>query len=165
MAKSTYTTEQIQVLEGLEPVRKRPGMYIGSTDIRGLHECLREIIDNSVDEYFGGTARDVSVRLLDDGGAIVKDNGRGIPVDIHKAQGVSALELAMTKLHAGGKFGGGAYKISGGLHGVGAAVANVLSSDCFVIVLRDGKAYFQEYATGVAKDKVKEISQEKIDGL
>ena len=165
MAKNDYTSEQIQVLEGLEPVRKRPGMYIGSTDIRGLHECLREIIDNSVDEYFGGTARDVSVRLLDDGGAIVKDNGRGIPVDIHKAQGVSALELAMTKLHAGGKFGGGAYKISGGLHGVGASVVNALSSYCFVIVLRDGKAYFQEYATGVAKDKVKEISQEKIDGL
>src|SRR5260221_8737888 len=140
-------------------------MYIGSTDTRGLHECLREIVDNSVDEYFAGTARDVSVRLLNDGGAIVRDNGRGIPVDIHKALGVSALELAMTKVHAGGKFGGGAYKISGGLHGVGASVVNALSSYCFVIVLRDGKAYFQEYATGVAKDKVKEISQEKIDGL
>src|SRR5579859_8305311 len=102
MPKNDYTSEQIQVLEGLEPVRKRPGMYIGSTDTRGLHECLREIIDNSVDEFFAGTARDVSVRLTKDGGALVRDNGRGIPIDIHKAQGVSALELAMTKLHAGG---------------------------------------------------------------
>lgn len=159
-----YTAESIQVLEGLEPVRKRPGMYIGSTDLRGLHECLREIVDNSVDEYFAGTARDVSVRLTKDGGAIIKDNGRGIPVDIHKS-GVSALELTMTKLHAGGKFGGGAYKISGGLHGVGASVVNALSSYCFVIVLRDGKAYLQEYNIGVPKGKVHEITQAKIDEL
>lgn len=162
---SDYTSEQIQVLEGLEPVRKRPGMYIGSTDTRGLHECLREIVDNSVDEYFAGTARDVSVWLTKDGGAIVKDNGRGIPVDIHKAQGVSALELAMTKLHAGGKFGGGAYKISGGLHGVGASVVNALSSYCMVIVLRDGKAYLQEYHQGKPVLKVHEITQTKIDEL
>jgi len=164
VAKSTYTAESIQVLEGLEPVRKRPGMYIGSTDTRGLHECLREIVDNSVDEYFAGTARDVSVRLLNDGGAIVRDNGRGIPVDLHKS-GVSALELTMTKLHAGGKFGGGAYKISGGLHGVGASVVNALSSYCFVVVLRDGKAYLQEYNQGKTKAKVHEVTQAKLDEL
>jgi DNA gyrase subunit B len=163
--KNDYTSEQIQVLEGLEPVRKRPGMYIGSTDSRGLHECLREIFDNSADEYFAQAATDVWVRLTKDGGAMVKDNGRGIPVDIHKAQGVSALELAMTKLHAGGKFGGGSYKISGGLHGVGASVVNALSSYCFVVVLRDKKAYLQEYNQGKPKAKVHEVTQEKIDEL
>ncbi len=165
MAKNDYTSEQIQVLEGLEPVRKRPGMYIGSTDSRGLHECLREIFDNSADEYFAGAATDVWVRLTQDGGAMVRDNGRGIPVDIHKAQGVSALELAMTKLHAGGKFGGGSYKISGGLHGVGASVVNALSAYCFVIVLRNGKAYLQEYNQGKPKAKVHEITQEKVNEL
>lgn len=164
MAKNDYTSESIQVLEGLEPVRKRPGMYIGSTDIRGLHECLREIFDNSCDEFFAGTAKDVWVRLTSDGGAIVRDNGRGIPVDISKTQKVSALELTMTKLHAGGKFGGGAYKISGGLHGVGASVVNALSSDFWVVVMRD-KAYFQEYSRGVPKAKVHEITQEKLDEL
>src|SRR3990167_10198836 len=116
-----YTAEQIQVLEGLEPVRKRPGMYIGSTDTRGLHECLREIVDNSVDESFAGVANTIWVRVESDGSITVKDNGRGIPVDMHSS-GVSALEITMTKLHAGGKFGGGAYKVSGGLHGVGASV-------------------------------------------
>ncbi|HWA51744.1 MAG TPA: DNA gyrase subunit B [Patescibacteria group bacterium] len=165
MANNSYTAESIQVLEGLEPVRKRPGMYIGSTDLRGLHECLREIVDNSVDEFFGGTARNITVFLTKDNGAIIKDDGRGIPVDIHKTQGVSALELAMTKLHAGGKFGGGAYKISGGLHGVGASVVNALSSYCMVIVLRDGKAYLQEYNQGKPKAKVHEISQDEIDKL
>ena len=107
MTKNEYTAEQITVLEGLEPVRKRPGMYIGSTDSRGLHECLREIVDNSVDESFAGVANSVWVTLNKDGSATIKDNGRGIPVDKHKS-GVSALELTMTKLHAGGKFGGGA---------------------------------------------------------
>lgn len=161
---NSYTAEQIQVLEGLEPVRKRPGMYIGSTDTRGLHECLREIVDNSVDESFAGTATDVWVRLGKDGSALIRDNGRGIPVDIHKS-GVSALELAMTKLHAGGKFGGGAYKISGGLHGVGASVVNALSSYFMVVVLRDSKAYLQEYKEGKPKKKVREIKQEELDKL
>jgi DNA gyrase subunit B len=123
--KNAYTADQIQVLEGLEPVRKRPGMYIGSTDSRGLHECLREIVDNSVDESFAGTATRVWVNLNTDGSATIRDNGRGIPVEKHKS-GVSALELTMTKLHAGGKFGGGAYKVSGGLHGGGASVVNAL---------------------------------------
>ncbi len=164
MPDNSYTAEQIQVLEGLEPVRKRPGMYIGSTDIRGLHECLREIVDNSVDEKFAGTATEVWVRLEKDGSAMVRDNGRGIPVDLHKS-GISALELAMTKLHAGGKFGGGAYKISGGLHGVGASVVNALSSYFMVIVLRDSKAYMQEYNEGKPKKKVREIKQEDLDKL
>jgi DNA gyrase subunit B len=162
MAKTQdYNAEQIQVLEGLEPVRKRPGMYIGSTDSRGLHECLREIVDNSVDESFAGTATNVWVEIAKDGSATIKDNGRGIPVDKHKS-GVSALELTMTKLHAGGKFGGGAYKVSGGLHGVGASVVNALSSYFRVVVLRDGKVYYQEYKKGVPNKQVGEASPKQI---
>ncbi len=157
-----YTAAQIQVLEGLEPVRKRPGMYIGSTNSRGLHECLREIFDNSVDESFAGVATDVWVYISKHGMAYVRDNGRGIPVDRHKS-GLSALEITMTKLHAGGKFGGGAYKVSGGLHGVGASVVNALSKLFRVIVLRDGKAYFQEYEKGKPKSDVKEASQKMLD--
>jgi DNA gyrase subunit B len=163
MDKNTYTAEQIQVLEGLEPVRKRPGMYIGSTDSRGLHECLREIVDNSVDESFAGVADTVWVIVNEDGSALVRDNGRGIPVDKHKS-GVSALELTMTKLHAGGKFGGGAYKVSGGLHGVGASVVNALSSAFRVIVLRDNKAYYQEYKVGKPLKPVSPATQEMLDG-
>ncbi len=162
MAKDNYTAEQIQVLEGLEPVRKRPGMYIGSTDMRGLHECLREIIDNSVDESFAGVANTVWVSLGEDGSATVRDNGRGIPVEKHKS-GVSALELTMTKLHAGGKFGGGAYKVSGGLHGVGASVVNALSSNFRVVVLRDNKAFYQEYEEGKPKKGVTEATQKQLD--
>ena len=161
--KETYTAEQIQLLEGLEPVRKRPGMYIGSTDSRGLHELLREIVDNSVDESFAGVAKNIWVILHKDGSAMVRDNGRGIPVDKHKS-GISALELTMTKLHAGGKFGGGAYKISGGLHGVGASVVNALSSFFRVIVLRDGKAYYQEYKKGKPAKSVSTATQGQLDG-
>src|SRR3990167_3163022 len=157
-----YTAEQIQVLEGLEPVRERPGMYIGSTDARGLHECLREIVDNSADEFFAGTANNVWIYIHADGSATVRDDGRGIPVDKHTS-GVSALELTMTKLHAGGKFGGGAYKVSGGLHGVGASVVNALSSNFVVVVLRDNKAYFQEYDKGKPKNAVKETLQSQLD--
>src|SRR3989344_2469133 len=122
-----YSAAQIQVLEGLEPVRKRPGMYIGSTDVTGLHETLREIIDNGVDEALAGYAKNVWIVLNKDGSATVVDDGRGIPVDIMPQFKKSALEIVMTKLHAGGKFGGSAYKISGGLHGVGASVVNALS--------------------------------------
>ena len=160
--KNDYTASQIQVLEGLEPVRKRPGMYIGSTDTRGLHECLREIIDNSVDESFAGVADKVWVRAENDGSITVRDNGRGIPVDKH-VSGVSALEITMTKLHAGGKFGGGAYKVSGGLHGVGASVVNALSSYFRVVVLRDNKAYFQEYSKGKPSNKVVEATQKQLN--
>lgn len=156
-----YTASQIQVLEGLEPVRKRPGMYIGSTDSRGLHECLREIVDNSVDESFAGVAKNVWVYIHKDGSATIRDDGRGIPVDKHSS-GVSALELTMTKLHAGGKFGGGAYKVSGGLHGVGASVVNALSSYFRVVVLRDSKAYMQEYSEGRPKKPVREISPKEL---
>lgn len=156
-----YDASQITVLEGLEPVRKRPGMYIGSTDSRGLHECLREIIDNSVDESFAGTATEVWVQIKEDGSAEVRDNGRGIPTDMHKS-GVSALELTMTKLHAGGKFGGGAYKVSGGLHGVGASVVNALSSYFRVCVIRDKKVFYQEYKRGVPLKKVGEATDKQV---
>ena len=163
MKKDTsYTAEHIQVLEGLDPVRKRPGMYIGSTDSRGLHECLREIVDNSCDESLAGVADKVCVYLSKDGSANVYDNGRGIPVEKHKS-GVSALEVTMTKLHAGGKFGGGAYKISSGLHGVGASVVNALSEYFRVVVLREGKAYFQEYKRGKPIKPVSVTSQEQLD--
>ncbi len=162
MANNDYTAEQIQLLEGLEPVRKRPGMYIGSTDSRGLHECLREIVDNSVDESFAGVCNTIWVSLNSDGSSTIRDNGRGIPVEMHKS-GVSALELTMTKLHAGGKFGGGAYKVSGGLHGVGASVVNALSSYFRVVVLRDNKAYYQEYRRGKPDKKVSEATQEQLN--
>ena len=161
MASKDYTADQIQILEGLEPVRKRPGMYIGSTDSRGLHECLREIIDNSVDESFAGTATKVLVTVGEDGSATVRDNGRGIPVDLHKS-GVSALELTMTVLHAGGKFDGGAYKVSGGLHGVGASVVNALSSYFRVVVLRDNKVWYQEYHKGVRVKPVSEATEKQL---
>lgn len=160
--ENKYTAKEIQLLEGLEPVKKRPGMYIGSTDSRGLHECLREIVDNSVDESFAGVADTIWVTLHKDGSATVKDNGRGIPVDKHKS-GVSALELTMTKLHAGGKFGGGAYKISGGLHGVGASVVNALSSYFRVVVLRNNKAYYQEYKEGTPLKNVSLATQKQLD--
>jgi len=157
-----YTAKEIQVLEGLEPVRKRPGMYIGSTDSRGLHECMREIVDNSVDESFAGVAKNVWVVISKDGSATIRDDGRGIPVGKHQT-GASALEITMTKLHAGGKFGGGAYKVSGGLHGVGASVVNALSSYFRVIVFRDNKAYYQEYKQGDPIAEVKIATKAKLD--
>jgi DNA gyrase subunit B len=154
---SEYSAKNIQVLEGLEPVRKRPGMYIGSTDIIGLHESLREIIDNSVDEALAGSAKNVWVTFNNDGTASVIDDGRGIPVDMMPAYKKSALEIVMTKLHAGGKFGGSAYKISGGLHGVGASVVNALSEWMKVEVKRDSKIYSQEYSRGIAKTPLKNV--------
>jgi DNA gyrase subunit B len=171
MAKNTsstpktqdYGAQQIQVLEGLEPVRKRPGMYIGSTDQHGLHESLREIIDNAVDEALAGYANNVWVVLNKDGSAQVSDDGRGIPIDVHPVHKKSALELVMTQLHAGGKFGGSAYKISGGLHGVGASVVNALSDWVWVEVRRDGKIYRQRYERGHAKTSVEVVKESLIE--
>lgn len=154
-----YGAQQIQVLEGLEPVRKRPGMYIGSTDSIGLHEALREIIDNSVDEALAGFAKNVWISLNNDGSASVADDGRGIPVDMMPAYKKSALEIVMTKLHAGGKFGGGAYKISGGLHGVGAAVVNALSKKMWVEVQKGSKVYRQEYEKGIPTTDVSVVKE------
>lgn len=158
---SDYSAEHIQVLEGLEPVRKRPGMYIGSTDVIGLHESLREIIDNAVDEALAGFATNVWVILSKDGSASITDDGRGIPVDEMPGIGKSALEVVMTKLHAGGKFGGSAYKISGGLHGVGSSVVNALSEWLWVEVRRDNKIYRQEYKIGDPQTKVEVVTQSK----
>jgi len=161
--KNDYSAAQIQVLEGLEPVRKRPGMYIGSTDIIGLHESLREIIDNSVDEALAGFAKNVWIVLNDDGSATVVDDGRGIPVDIVKNYKKSGLEVVMTKLHAGGKFGGSAYKISGGLHGVGASVVNALSEWMWAEIKRDGKIYTQEYARGKVTSDLKTTPKSRLE--
>ncbi len=153
-----YTAQNIQVLEGLEPVRKRPAMYIGSTDVIGLHESLREVIDNAVDESLAGFAKNVWVTLNRDGSSTVVDDGRGIPVDEVPGYKKSGLEMVMTKLHAGGKFGGGAYKVSGGLHGVGASVVNALSTRMWVEVRRNGKLYRQEYQTGNPTTKLEELT-------
>ncbi len=161
-SNTNYSAEQIQVLEGLEPVRKRPGMYIGSTDVYGLHEALREIIDNAVDEALAGSAKNVWIYLNSDGSATVADDGRGIPVDPHPIYKKSALELVMTKLHAGGKFGGSAYKISGGLHGVGASVVNALSDWLWVEVRRGNKIYTQSYARGNATSELKESKTSRL---
>jgi DNA gyrase subunit B len=160
-----YSASAIQVLEGLEPVRKRPGMYIGTTGPDGLHHLIWEIFDNSRDEAMGGFADHIEVALLPGNRVRVTDNGRGIPVDIHKQTKVSALETIMTTLHAGGKFGGeGGYKVSGGLHGVGASVVNALSIYCKAIVYKDGGIYVQEYSQGKKKASVKKIGATKKSG-
>ena len=148
-ASANYTAKDIQVLEGLEAVRRRPGMYIGSTDQRGLHHLVYEIVDNAVDEAMAGHCTSVDISIGENGWITVHDDGRGIPVDVHPTTGLSALETVMTSLHSGAKFGGGAYKVSGGLHGVGASVVNGLSENLRVEVRRNGNLYSQEYAKGM----------------
>src|ERR1700749_3433134 len=161
-----YDASSITVLEGLEPVRKRPGMYIGTTGPDGLHHLIWEIFDNSRDEAMGGFADDIEVALLPGGYVRVVDNGRGIPVGIHPKTKISALEMVMTTLHAGGKFGGedSGYKVSGGLHGVGASVVNALSTYARAEVHQDGGAHMQEYAIGKKKAAVKKVGSSKLHG-
>ncbi|MPZ49181.1 MAG: DNA topoisomerase (ATP-hydrolyzing) subunit B [Dehalococcoidia bacterium] len=164
-AEDQYTARDIQVLEGLEAVRRRPGMYIGGTDQRGLHHLLIEIVNNSVDEAMAGRCDHVWVHIAKDSRVTVRDNGWGIPIDTHAGTGKSALETVMTVLHAGGKFGGGAYKVSGGLHGVGASVVNGLSEDMWVEVRRGSKIYRQEYERGLPTTEVRAVKQSLYAGI
>lgn len=162
--KGSYSAADITVLEGLEAVRRRPGMYIGTTGPDGLHHLVWEIFDNSRDEAMGGFSDDIEVILLPGNLVRVADNGRGIPIDIHKQTKVSALDTIMTTLHAGGKFGGDGYKVAGGLHGVGASVVNALSAYCMVEVHRDGEVHMQEYSIGKKKGAVKKIGKSSLHG-
>src|SRR5713101_4388485 len=164
MAEAAYTAKDITVLEGLEPVRLRPGMYIGSTGSRGLHHLIYEVVDNSVDEALAGRCDRIEVTLHPDNSVTVVDDGSGIPVDVMPEQGLPALTVVLTKLHAGGKFGGSGYKVSGGLHGVGVSVVNALSERFVAEVQRDGKTWHQEFARGEPVEAMKATGPAKGTG-
>src|SRR5689334_5542713 len=168
MAKATkqveYSAKDITVLEGLEPVRLRPGMYIGSTGLRGLHHLITEVVDNAVDEALAGRNDSVEVTVHPDNSVTVRDRGAGIPVDVIPDQGLPAVTVVLTKLHAGGKFGGDGYKVSGGLHGVGVSVVNALSESLKVEVKRDGKVWQQEFSRGDPTSDLKKVGPTKESG-
>ena len=163
--ENNYDGSQIQVLEGLEPVRKRPGMYIGSTGYDGVHHLIKEIADNSIDEAIAGYGTKVLVKILADGGITITDDGRGIPVDIHPKTGKSTLETVLTVLHAGGKFGGGGYKVSSGLHGVGSSVVNALSTKMIAEVVKNGILHRIEFERGVPQTELQKLGKtDRFDG-
>ncbi|MBT8223377.1 MAG: DNA topoisomerase IV subunit B, partial [Eudoraea sp.] len=162
--KNSYGADSIQALEGIEHVRMRPSMYIGDVGVRGLHHLVYEVVDNSIDEAMGGHCDKIDVIINEDNSISVKDNGRGIPVGLHKKEGVSALEVVMTKIGAGGKFDKDSYKVSGGLHGVGVSVVNALSDNLKATVFRDGKIWEQEYQRGKTSYPVKSVGESDENG-